>query len=85
MKAMGLEIFTNPRFYSNTVSVARSDEKWDADFRRRLLKDYNILIAGGLGPLKGKVFRVGHMGRSAKHENIALTLSAMGSVLKQVR
>jgi alanine-glyoxylate transaminase/serine-glyoxylate transaminase/serine-pyruvate transaminase len=85
MKSLGLDIFTDPRYYSSTVSVARVDAKWDLELRRRLAADFNIMIAGGLGPLKGKVVRVGHMGRSARHENIELTLAALGQVLKQVR
>ncbi len=85
MRSLGLEIFTDPAYYSSTVSVARVDAKWDLELRRRLVADFNIMIAGGLGPLKGKVIRVGHMGRSARHENIELTLAAIGQVLKQVR
>ncbi len=85
MKAMGLETFTDPTYYSSTVSVARVEERWDAELRKRLVKDYNIMIAGGLGPLKGKVIRIGHMGRSARRENIDLTLAALGQVLTQVR
>jgi alanine-glyoxylate transaminase/serine-glyoxylate transaminase/serine-pyruvate transaminase len=82
---LGLEVFTESKFLSNTVSVARVEERWDGELRRRLVKDYNIMIAGGLGPMRGKVLRVGHMGRSARHENIELTLAAMSSILKQVR
>ena len=76
MKGLGLDIFTDPAYYSSTVSVARVDAKWDLELRRRLVADFNIMIAGGLGPLKGKVIRVGHMGQSARHENIELTLAA---------
>jgi alanine-glyoxylate transaminase/serine-glyoxylate transaminase/serine-pyruvate transaminase len=82
---LGLEIFTDRKFLSNTVSVAKVEEKWEGELRKRLVKDYNIMIAGGLGPMRGKVLRVGHMGRSARHENIELTLAAMGTILKQVR
>jgi alanine-glyoxylate transaminase/serine-glyoxylate transaminase/serine-pyruvate transaminase len=85
LKGLGIEIFTDPSFASNTVSVARVEAKWDSELRRRLVRDYQIMIAGGLGPLKGKVVRIGHMGRSARHENIELTLAALGQVLKQVR
>jgi alanine-glyoxylate transaminase/serine-glyoxylate transaminase/serine-pyruvate transaminase len=85
LEALGLEIFTDPKYYSNTVSVAKVEAAWDLELRNRLVKDYNIMIAGGLGALKGQVVRVGHMGRSARHENIELTLAALGSVLKQVR
>jgi alanine-glyoxylate transaminase/serine-glyoxylate transaminase/serine-pyruvate transaminase len=50
-------------------------------FRRRLLDDYNIEIAGGFGPLKGKVFRIGLMGFSSRKENVALLLTALRQLL----
>jgi len=82
---LGLEVFTAPKYYSGTVSVGRVDSKWDGALRSRLVSDYNIMIAGGLGPLKGKVIRVGHMGSSARPEKVRLTLSAMAHVLGKVR
>ncbi|MGA2665564.1 MAG: alanine--glyoxylate aminotransferase family protein [Nitrososphaerales archaeon] len=85
LKDLGLEIFTDPKYLSSTVSVARVDAKWDGELRSRLIKDYNIMIAGGLGPLRGKIVRIGTMGRSARHENVDLTLAALGSLLKQLR
>lgn len=85
MRALDLEIFTDPAYYSNTVSVARVDQRWDSQLRKRLVGDYNIMIAGGLGELKGKVIRIGHMGRSARQENIDITLAALGQVLSKVR
>jgi alanine-glyoxylate transaminase/serine-glyoxylate transaminase/serine-pyruvate transaminase len=85
MGALGLEIFTDPAYYSNTVSVAKVEERWDSDLRKRLVRDYSIMIAGGLGELKGKVIRIGHMGKSARRENIDITLAALGQVLSKVR
>lgn len=49
----------------------------DAAVRRRLLDEYNIEIAGGFGPLKGKVWRIGLMGYSSRKENVALLLTAL--------
>lgn len=83
--AMGLETFTDPRYLSNTVSVAKVDARWDGELRKRLVTDYDIMIAGGLGPLKGKVIRVGHMGSSARPHKVRTTLAAMERVLKRVR
>ena len=37
-----------------------------ADYMSWLLKEHGIRIGGGLGPLSGKIFRVGHMGRAAE-------------------
>lgn len=53
----------------------------DAMVRRRLLDEYNIEIAGGFGPLKGKVWRIGLMGFSSRRENVALLLAALRQVL----
>jgi len=49
--------------------------------RRQLLNEYNIEIAGGFGPLKGQVWRIGLMGFSSRRENIALLLAALRDVL----
>lgn len=53
----------------------------DAAARCRLLEDFNIEVAGGFGPLKGKVWRVGLMGYSSRRENIVLLLAALEHIL----
>lgn len=50
---------------------------------RTLLNEYNIEIAGGLGQLAGKVWRVGLMGFNSRAENVTLLLAAMEDVLKR--
>ncbi|MCX7707912.1 MAG: alanine--glyoxylate aminotransferase family protein, partial [Anaerolineae bacterium] len=52
----------------------------DAGVRSRLLKEYNIEISGGFGPLKGKIWRIGLMGHSSRRENVALLLSALRAI-----
>lgn len=54
----------------------------DAVLRSRLLKEYNLEIAGGFGPLKGKVWRVGLMGYSSRRENVELLLSALETLCR---
>jgi alanine-glyoxylate transaminase/serine-glyoxylate transaminase/serine-pyruvate transaminase len=49
--------------------------------RRRLLDEYNIEIAGGLGIFKGRAWRIGLMGYSSRRENVLLLLSALESLL----
>lgn len=49
--------------------------------RVRLLTEHNIEIGAGLGPLAGKVWRVGTMGYSAREENVARFLTAMRIIL----
>jgi len=54
----------------------------DSTIRRRLLDEYNIEIAGGLGAFKGRVWRIGLMGFSSRRENVHLLLSALECLLK---
>ncbi len=49
----------------------------------QLLKEYNIEIAGGLGELGGKVWRIGLMGYNSRPENVLLLLTALEKVLAQ--
>jgi alanine-glyoxylate transaminase/serine-glyoxylate transaminase/serine-pyruvate transaminase len=55
----------------------------DAEARTRLLNEFNLEIGAGLGPLAGKVWRIGLMGYSAREENVELCLSAIREVTKQ--
>ncbi|RMD71571.1 MAG: alanine--glyoxylate aminotransferase family protein, partial [Gammaproteobacteria bacterium] len=63
----------------NAVSVPEGvDEK---AVRARLLEDYGLEIGAGLGPLAGKVWRIGLMGYGCNLRNVRLCLSALGEVL----
>lgn len=48
----------------------------------KLLSEYNIEIAGGLGSLKGKVWRIGLMGYSSSKENIVMLIGALSRILQ---
>jgi alanine-glyoxylate transaminase/serine-glyoxylate transaminase/serine-pyruvate transaminase len=50
--------------------------------RKALLAQYGIEIAGGLGTLKGRVWRVGLMGHSSRPENIVTLLGALARILR---
>ena len=49
----------------------------EADIRTGLLSRYGIEIGGGLGPLKGKVWRIGLMGESSTEANVLTLLNAL--------
>jgi alanine-glyoxylate transaminase/serine-glyoxylate transaminase/serine-pyruvate transaminase len=49
----------------------------DAAVRRSLLQDHSIEIGGGLGPLAGKVWRIGLMGEGSRQENVLAVLAAL--------
>ena len=81
VEAMGLQMAVAPadRLWSlNAVSVPEGVD--DARVRARLLKE-DIEIGGGLGPLKGQIFRIGLMGSGSTRENVVLVLDALQRAL----
>jgi alanine-glyoxylate transaminase/serine-glyoxylate transaminase/serine-pyruvate transaminase len=63
----------------NTVCVAKGVD--EAKVRKRLLDGPGIEIAGGFGPLAGKVFRIGVMGPLATEDNVQFFLKEFKSAL----
>jgi serine---pyruvate transaminase len=62
-KAMGLELFSPDEDRSAVVTAIRAPEGIDATELVLALRDrFGITIANGQGPLKGKIFRIGHIG-----------------------
>jgi alanine-glyoxylate transaminase / serine-glyoxylate transaminase / serine-pyruvate transaminase len=53
----------------------------DALLRGRLLQEFGIEIGSGLGPLKGRTWRIGLMGETARPRNVLLFLAALESCL----
>ena len=54
----------------------------DAACRKRLLTEYGIEIGAGLGPFKGKAWRIGLMGHACTKRNVLLVLSALETILR---
>ena len=81
IEAMGLKmaVAAENRLWSlNAVSVP--DGVDDARVRARLLEE-NIEIGGGLGPLKGRIWRIGLMGSGSTRANVLLVLDALQRAL----
>jgi len=64
----------------NAVNIPEGAD--DKKVRAALLKDFGIEIGGGLGPLAGKVWRVGLMGHAACRRNVTLFLAGLATVLE---
>ena len=64
VKAWGLEILCkNPAEYSNTLTTVLLPEGYDADnLRKTILDEYNMSLGASFRKVKGKVFRIGHLG-----------------------
>src|SRR6266567_2631184 len=83
VEAMGLELLVkNPKERLVTVTPVMIPAGIDdVQFRNQLLDEFNIEIAGGIGPLKAKIWRLGLMGYCAQKANVLLLLAAMEKVL----
>jgi alanine-glyoxylate transaminase/serine-glyoxylate transaminase/serine-pyruvate transaminase len=53
----------------------------DLNVRKYLLQKFGIELGGGLGPLKGKIWRIGLMGHSSTKQNVVLFLTALNSAV----
>jgi len=63
VEALGLRLYPDRRFASNTVTAIRYPAGVDdSAFRKELREKHGTVVAGGQGPLKGQIFRIGHMG-----------------------
>ena len=63
LKAMGLELSSPDEDSSAVVTAARAPEGIDSDELVLLLRDrHGVTLAPGQGELKGKIFRIGHIG-----------------------
>jgi aspartate aminotransferase-like enzyme len=62
-QALGLDLFGEGLADNWTVTAIRAPEGLDADtIVSRIRSDFGVVLAPGQGPLKGKVFRIGHFG-----------------------
>jgi aspartate aminotransferase-like enzyme len=78
---MGLELFAKEEVRSNTVvAVNYPSGVDDKQFRGTLDQQYRVVIAGGFGAFKGKIFRIGSMGEVNSY-HVVMTVSAINHTL----
>lgn len=79
---LGIEMFAQEGRRLPMLNAVKVPEGIDeARARRRLLEEFGIEIGGGLGALKGKVWRIGLMGYSSTRENVLAVLNALERIL----
>lgn len=84
LQVMGIEPVAQAGHRLWTLNAVRIPEGVeDAKVRRRLLDEFSIEIGGGLGPLKGQIWRIGLMGYSSSKQNVLLFLGALETVLRE--
>ena len=76
--AWGLDLqAADPREYSDVVTAVVMPDGYDADALRALILDrYDMSLGAGLGRVKGRVFRIGHVG----HLNELMLMGALSGV-----
>jgi aspartate aminotransferase-like enzyme len=84
MQAIGLRLLCEEDVSASTLTVVYyPDGVRDPEFRKTMTEKYGVVIAGGLGPLSQKVFRVGHLG-NVNRDDLMATISAIeGSLAEQ--
>jgi aspartate aminotransferase-like enzyme len=84
VRALGLELFADPASASDTVTSIRVPPGVDGkQVLRALREEHGVVMAGGQGPLDGKILRVGHLGW-VHESDLAATLKALDAVLHQM-
>jgi len=83
IKKLGLPLFADPRYASNTVTAVSIPEGLDGKKLRQTLRDeYKVTLAGGQQTLDGKIFRIGHLGWITE-KDVKEILTAIEKVLPQ--
>ena len=79
-KVLNLKLFADENYLSPSITAIET-EKIDAEeFRKTIKNKFDILLAGGQDHLKGKIFRVGHLGYVSDRD-IVTVISAISKAL----
>lgn len=82
LEAMDMVMHAQAGYRLNSLNSVRIPAGVDdVRVRQKLLNEYNVEIGGGLGPLKGKIWRIGLMGESSSESNVLFLLFALEKIL----
>jgi len=81
IKSLGLPLFAEEKYASNTVTAVSASNGLDAKKLVKIMKEeHGIVLSGGQQSLAGKMFRIGHLGWVTEDE-IAAVIAALKSAL----
>lgn len=84
LQEMGLQLFAQEGYRTPMLTTVHIPEGIDdVTVRQQLLQRYGIEIGGGIGPVKGKIWRIGLMGFACNRRNVELLLAALGRILRE--
>jgi alanine-glyoxylate transaminase/serine-glyoxylate transaminase/serine-pyruvate transaminase len=82
LQAIGLEFYVAADYRLPQLNAVKVPDGVDeAAVRGFLLNEFNLEIGAGLGPLAGKIWRIGLMGASSTEKHVALCLEGMQAAL----
>jgi NAD-reducing hydrogenase large subunit len=80
VKALNLKLFADEKCLSPSITAIKTEGMDAEEFRKTIKKNFDILLAGGQDHLKGKIFRVGHLGY-VNDRDIITVVSAISNTL----
>ncbi len=80
VKALNLNLFADEKSLSPSITAIETGEMDAEEFRKKIKNKFDILLAGGQDHLKGKIFRVGHLGYVTDRDIITV-VSAISNAL----
>jgi NAD-reducing hydrogenase large subunit len=80
VKALNLELFADENYLSPSITAIKTGKINAEEFRKTVKNKFDILFAGGQDHLKGKIFRVGHLGY-VNDRDIITAISAISIAL----
>ncbi len=83
LRRLGFELFTPEACASPLLTAVRGLPGMDVeDLQRYLVDEWQIMVSGGLGDLRGKLFRVGHIGKADTPEYVDRFLGGVEAYLR---
>ncbi|MFH1775496.1 MAG: alanine--glyoxylate aminotransferase family protein [Chloroflexota bacterium] len=77
VKSLGLSLFADEKYASNTVTAVRVPDGLDIKRMLRIMREeHHIVLSGGQQKLDGQIFRIGHLGWVTE-EDIKLVIAAL--------
>jgi len=82
-KALNLKLFADEKYLSPSITAIKTGKMDAEEFRKTIKNKFDILLAGGQDHLKGKIFRVGHLGY-INDRDIITVVSAISKTLLEL-
>ena len=80
VKALNLRLFADENYLSPSITAIKTEEMDAEELRKTIKNNFDILLAGGQDHMKGKIFRVGHLGY-VNDRDIITVVSAISNTL----